>query len=558
MMRTLLNMARAKYIRAESDLTAFAATTSTPAVGFSGLRARLTSIPAIVSDALFFLLVAVDIVRTLRHAMWRDELQSFMLASASSSIWDLFLKVKLEAHPGLWYMLVWLLTRVTSDPMWMQVMHIALAVGTWVIIYRWSPFGRAEKILILLSYFLFWEYFVISRSYVLLALIGFAFVALRQYRPRQRFIPWLLLGLLANVHVFGAIWSMALGASLALQSVRRNSAQLAGVAVYLALFGLAIATMVPPRYYWVSRADVVYDSPRAPGAIRLEVSRFNQSLEVPLGAFVPLQLESVRNTFVFLADPGHATVPQFYNTNPLYGGYPVTDYPLWLALLFAVPVAACWLITRNWLRVLEFFLVYAGVILFTNMWNYIGNARTDGVLFLALLASVWTARARSAPPVWSSWLLVGLLVINACAGVLTLASELQPFSQARNTAAWIKQNNLADAFLIGSEDAEVSSVAGYLGRPVYYLECECYGTFIIWNEKRQSPLSREEFGRRLSRAVGLAEQREAILIRNRPVVPEDLGSNVSSLAVRLLKTLAGATRPDESYWIYRVIKTPLP
>jgi len=272
---------------------------------------------------------------------------------------------------------------------------------------------------------------------------------------------------------------------------------------------------------------------------------------------VPLQLESVRNTFVFLTDPGHATVPQFYNTNPLYGGYPVTDYP-WLALLFAVPVAACWLITRNWLRVLEFFLLYAGVILFTNMWNYVGSARTDGVLFLALLASVWTARARSAPPVWSSWLLVGLLVINACAGVLTLASELQPFSQARNTAAWIKQNDLADAFLIGSGDVEVSSVTGYLGRPVYYLECECYGTFIIWNEKRQSPLSREEFGRRLSRAVGLAEQREAILIRNRPVVPEDLGSNVSSLAVRLLKTLAGATRPDESYWIYRVIKTPLP
>src|SRR5262245_18106542 len=51
------------------------------------------------------------------------------------------------------------------------------------------------------GWFLFWEYFVISRSYVLLALIGFAFVALRQHRSRQDFIPWLLLGLLANVHL---------------------------------------------------------------------------------------------------------------------------------------------------------------------------------------------------------------------------------------------------------------------------------------------------------------------------------------------------------------------
>jgi hypothetical protein len=72
-----------------------------------------------------------------------------------------------------------------------------------------------------------------------------------------------------------------------------------------------------------------------------------------------------------------------------------------------------------------------------------------------------------------------LLIVNACGGVLTLASELRPFSEGYNAAAWIQQSKLADSFLIGSNDAQVSTVAGYLGRPIYYLECECQGSFIV-------------------------------------------------------------------------------
>src|SRR5262249_9628534 len=182
-------------------------------------RIRIT---AIVSGALFVLLMVVNVIRTLHHAMWRDEMQIFMLALYSSSPWSVLLKLKYEAHPALWHILVWGVTRLTSDPMWMQVLHIGLAVGVWTIIYWWSPFSRLEKILLLLSYFLFWEYFVISRSYVLIALIAFAFIAWRERRPRPAFLLWLLLGLLANVHMFGAIWSMVLAAMLAFEGRRRS------------------------------------------------------------------------------------------------------------------------------------------------------------------------------------------------------------------------------------------------------------------------------------------------------------------------------------------------
>jgi len=311
------------------------------------LQARPSAISAAVSNALFVPLIVVDVIRTLHHAMWRDELQIFMLAVDSSSPWSLLLKLKYEAHPGLWHLLVWVITRVTSDPMWMQVMHIGLAIGVWVIIYRWSPFSRLEKILLLLSYFLFWEYFVISRSYVLIALIAFAFIALRERRPRPEFILWLLLGLLANVHAFGAIWSMVLAAMLVMEEVRSKSVPIAGATVYLILLVFAIATMVPAADYGPLGVDV-----------RFSVTRLNADLTVPIGAFVPLTLNSIRGAVAFITHPGTASIPQFWNSNATAEivalTHADTDHPARLVLVFALPIAACWLITRDLLRVLEF------------------------------------------------------------------------------------------------------------------------------------------------------------------------------------------------------------
>jgi len=270
---------------------------------------------------------------------------------------------------------------------------------------------------------------------------------------------------------------------------------------------------------------------------------------------VPLRPDSIRDAVAFLAHPETASIPQFWNANPTAEFVALThadtDHPARLALAYAVPIAACWLITRDLLRVLEFTLVYLGILLFANIWDYPGGARHHGVVFLALIAAAWTARLRGSPAVLSSWVLGVLLVINAGAGVLTLASELRPFSEGYNAAAWVKRNGLADAFLIGSRDAQTSSVAGYLARPIYYLECECRGSFIVWNDKRQSLLTPAEFGYRLTKAVALAGQHDAILIRYRPVTAEDLSLGAPTLSLVLLKSFTDALT-DENFWIYRV------
>ncbi len=64
-------------------------------------------------------------------------------------------------------------------------------------------------------------------------------------------------------------------------------------------------------------------------------------------------------------------------------------------------------------------------------------------------------------------------------------------------------------------------------------------------------LPAEKFGRRLTRAVALAEQHDAILIRDRPVAADELQLSAPTLSATLLKSFTNA-ETDENYWVYRL------
>lgn len=106
-----------------------------------------TWLAAVSVNALFLILILINVIRTLRHAMWRDEMGTFQTAAASASLWELLSKLEYAIHPGLWYSLVWLVTRFTSDPMSMAIMHTMIAIAAWTVIFRWSPFATVEKFL---------------------------------------------------------------------------------------------------------------------------------------------------------------------------------------------------------------------------------------------------------------------------------------------------------------------------------------------------------------------------------------------------------------------------
>ena len=128
--------------------------------------------------SIFFILGSIGI---LNHAMWRDEINVWLIARDSASIMELFSNIKYEGHPGLWYICLYLLNQITHNPVIMQIFHLLLATGVIYIFVKLSPFTRLQKVLFCFGYLPFYEYLLISRNYAIGVLLTFHVMTLLSY-----------------------------------------------------------------------------------------------------------------------------------------------------------------------------------------------------------------------------------------------------------------------------------------------------------------------------------------------------------------------------------------
>jgi len=131
---------------------------------------------------------------TLRHEMWRDEVQAWLIALNTHSIPQLVHALSYEGHPALWYLLLWIPSHFSPNPAGMQVVNFLIALATAWMIVSAVKLPRAVRVLLIFSYFVFYRYGVTARSYELavLLLIGAACCLLGERRR-----PWLAILLLA-------------------------------------------------------------------------------------------------------------------------------------------------------------------------------------------------------------------------------------------------------------------------------------------------------------------------------------------------------------------------
>ena len=542
----------------------------------SSVRAVAATLLGHLPDILFGLLVILNVVRTLHHAMWRDEFQAFQIATHSANFSELLQRVRFEGHPGLWHVLLWVMSRFSTDPILMQLLHIGIAVGAWLLVYRCSPFSTIEKFLLILSYFLFWEYFVISRNYALVALFGFGFVALRSSRSPSEFVPWILPGLLANTFGYGTIWSMALAAVFVIEQNRLTTRFIGGMCIYLICLSIAVATMMPPGFFQTFHQT---SNP-------IDAARIHELSTIPIGAFFPIRPDWLFDSVAFFIGAGSAQPPQFWEPIPVsqldqlldwfFGNN--AEHPLRLSAMLALPIAICWMLVRPtavagggrlqrtdkmlrrqwsqaWYALIGFMLVYIGILLFNILiFSEAGSARHHGILFLALVGCVWSARTYAPPFSRPHVIWYAILILSAISGIATLSSELRPFSNGRNVAAWLKSNNLTDQFIVGN--AVGLTIPSYLGRPIYLLECEGEGMFFDSLNPCGGIRSLSDLIDRVNRAIDKSAGREVVLI----LTEEDEASRefitaapetISSRDLTLMQVFGGSVS-EEDYHIFRV------
>jgi hypothetical protein len=487
----------------------------------------------VLAFILFFL------VQLVHHQMWRDETNAWELAVHSPTLGALIQYARYEAHPYLWYLLLWLVSRVSISFVALKLVAAVVGLANYLVLALWSPFSRWEKILLFCGYYISFEYAVIVRMYGVMLLLVLIYLHGRTSQPHQVVHNAVWLGLIANADTFGLLLTFAFCLEYLLylwddrsflQGQQRRKRMLAALAVYVAFVVVSFACLIPSAHvsYRTNRGGGPFAHAGEAGHLVLALREATLDPWYPLDPAAPA-------SYWYLVHRRH-----FMNV---------------CLLLVAVAV---WLQFRHEKRLLLMLAAYGVMLILFMHLVYMGYSRHFGTMFVAFVAALWIQRAQEATARPSAPLRFALipLGLSACAGIVAAyASWTHPFSQAGATAQWLRANHYDRAPLAGTPDFSVANVAEHLGRSMYFLDCNCSDVVMQFWDRRDN-FSEKEIPTRLALAAAQSQQPFLIYIMGaRPLNEDELRAIAGhSLETTPLAQFTGAEEPEENFFVYKIFR----
>lgn len=412
------------------------------------------------------------------HEPWADEAQAWQIAR-TLPLRQMFHVLSFEGHPGLWYLLLWALSRLHVGYVGMHWVAAAIAFAGIAVLVGASPFPRWLKLLMPFTFYLGFQYAVVARSYVMVPPLLFLCA---WYWPRKFDRPLLMavwLGLLANVVLHAAVISGGLAVvylidlwlahrkgGLAID--RRQSS--AAAALLVALYAIAIWTAFPAKEA-TGAGLVVRPNPALTAWMNAQQSQLPRARPEPLDkkslAWLSWKLEA-----------------------RLAGGLTLgLIEPFWLGCL--VWAAVCWKLFRNrklhYLIPAGFFVVFCADV-YAWFWH-------SGLMLPCLIAILWMTWPARPTPVWQlpRWEQLPLAMLLAVVVVqIGWAEYAFAFDHARDyspgaaTAAFLAPYVASGAGIVEiGDDFLAVDVAPYFERQVFLNEPY---SFYWWSSRNTAKL----------------------------------------------------------------------
>lgn len=192
--------------------------------------------------AAFITFVAVTALSSAHHELWRDE-GDVWLAVRDDSLAGIASRAPHAGTPVLWYAMVKPLAELGLSPRSMAGLHLVIASSTAFLILFFSPFAPVTRIGIVFSYFLSYEWAVISRNYAVGAALLIT-LALVFRNPGRILLSGFLLAALVNTSVHALAIGLVLYSGLIWRVIHGSQRSWrAGLSLLIATVGLITAVV---------------------------------------------------------------------------------------------------------------------------------------------------------------------------------------------------------------------------------------------------------------------------------------------------------------------------
>lgn len=497
--------------------------------------------PLFLTLIFFFL----GLIAILNHSMWRDELNVWLITRDSHSFGELFYNIKYEGHPALWYLCLYLLNQFSSNPVIMQIFHLLISTGLVYIFIKFSPFTKSQKILFCFGYLPFYEYLLISRNYAIGILLVFTFCTLFSTRKKSYLLLSIILFLLANSNAYCLFISLALGLTLIVEyswGKKLNqtlSASKANIIGSLIIFCLGIisslAQLIPP-------ADSTLQGGLSTWTLQFEFKHLLTAIT------------RIWNSYIVILLPGSRNL----------------DLAIFTALSLVLFAFALTLLLQKPVTLFLYLFGTVEILLFSYV-KFLGAARHYGHLYILLIASLWIASyyaksniliqpITSLPKIFQqaifTWMklvrkykttfIMVILYAQLAGGIVAFSRDLLiPYSASREAVNFIKSQQLDKMFIVGSRDANVSPLCGYLNRKFYYPERQGMGSFVLFNSQRKDVDSATV----LEQISQLIQQKQIDILL---ILNSELKVSRDDLSVSFLSKFTKSFISNERYYLYLV------
>ncbi|MEL7237591.1 MAG: hypothetical protein AAGK78_01920, partial [Planctomycetota bacterium] len=406
----------------------------------------------------------------------------------------------------------------------MQLLHVLLASAVVWVVATFAPMPRWTRVLIVLGYWLGFEYAVISRNYALGLLPLFASAALLQHRPKAYIGQGVLLAVACQANALAMMLAGCLGLlqiDLWLRDGRPMTRRfLIGAIILAAGVLLSVAQLWPVEDRAYSKSPKLVDVERAG---RIAAAWWQSFVPIP-----PVGRHWWGNNLLDI------TIHR--------GGILKFAQPVLGVITFAV---VAWSMPRR-REGLGLFLLGTGVLCLFFYVVFPGGLRHQGHLVIAAVLALWIGGGWNVLSKTGRFIWTALFGVSAGVGLLASALDtVQPFSASRALATHIEANYPPASPVIGTVDLAVSPIAGPLERPIWYPTPGRFGTFIKWDNRRSTWADLQLIEQRAARFHTELSSDVPVLL-----VLSELSNVEPSSVFREVARFENATVADERYRLF--------